>query len=231
MDRRARARIRSPAQLRLQTIRRQAEAGEQIFADARITADRNHQVGQINQARAPKPPHTIRRLQQAFEIFANEEILAPDGGLLNKKRFELIKETVAGEREHSHLRLITRIGEQHLEQMLHIEISMAPTPRHILGTEQQIPGLIAETLRFGSEAGWRLGTPFVYRRHQGLAQADGERDASSISSILYPSGSSTKAITVLPCFIGPGSRTTRPPWPAIPAQVAWMSSTPRAMCP
>ena len=151
--------------------------------------------------------------------------------MLGEKGFELIKKTIAGKRKAIHLSLITRIDEQHLEQMLHIEVSVAPTPRHILRAEQQIPGLIAETFRLGSEAGWRLGVAFECRSHQAVAQADVERDDSSISSILYPSGSSTKAITVLPCFIGPGSRTTRPPWPAIPAQVAWMSSTPKAICP
>ena len=97
LGRRARARIRSPAQLRLQTVRRQPEAGEQIFANARITADRNDQVGQIDQTRAPQPAHSIGRLQQAFEVFPNEQILTAGGGLLGKKRFELIKETVAGD--------------------------------------------------------------------------------------------------------------------------------------
>ena len=41
-----------------------------------------------------------------------------------------------------------------------------------------------------------------------------------ISSTLYPSGSSTKAITVVPCCIGPASRTTLPPRALICAQAA-----------
>jgi hypothetical protein len=40
-----------------------------------------------------------------------------------------------------------------------------------------------------------------------------------------PSGSSTKAITVVPCFIGPASRTTLPPRALIAAQAAWASGT------
>jgi hypothetical protein len=41
-----------------------------------------------------------------------------------------------------------------------------------------------------------------------------------MNSILYPSGSSTKAITVVPCFIGPAGRVTLPPLAATAAQ-AW----------
>jgi hypothetical protein len=41
-----------------------------------------------------------------------------------------------------------------------------------------------------------------------------------INSILYPSGSVTNAITVVPCFIGPASRTTVPPCALIFSQAA-----------
>ena len=33
-----------------------------------------------------------------------------------------------------------------------------------------------------------------------------------MNSIVYPSGSLTNAMTVVPCFIGPGSRVTWPPY-------------------
>jgi hypothetical protein len=44
--------------------------------------------------------------------------------------------------------------------------------------------------------------------------------ARSISSILYPSGSVTKAITVLPPLTGPGSRVTLPPLALTASQAA-----------
>ena len=47
------------------------------------------------------------------------------------------------------------------------DVSVAPSPRHVLGAEQQIPGLIAEPFRLGGETGWRLGASFECRRHQG----------------------------------------------------------------
>ena len=57
------------------------------------------------------------------------------------------------------------------------------------------------------------------------------REPVSISSTLYPSGSSTNAITVLPPLTGPGSRVTLPPAARIRSQVPATSSTPSAMCP
>ena len=43
---------------------------------------------------------------------------------------------------------------------------------------------------------------------------------SCISSMAYPSGSFTKAITVEPPLTGPGARLMVPPWAAMASQVA-----------
>jgi hypothetical protein len=53
----------------------------------------------------------------------------------------------------------------------------------------------------------------------------------SINSTLYPSGSSTKAITVVPPFTGPASRETLPPASRMRLQAAAASSTSSAMWP
>src|SRR5690606_10435876 len=59
-----------------------------------------------------------------------------------------------------------------------------------------------------------------------------DQEASvSISSILYPSGSSTNAITVLPPLTGPASRVIRPPASRMRSQVAATSGTPIATWP
>src|SRR5471032_1088055 len=53
----------------------------------------------------------------------------------------------------------------------------------------------------------------------------------SINSTLYPSGSSTNAITVVPPFTGPASRETLPPASRMRLQAAAASSTSSAMWP
>ncbi len=55
--------------------------------------------------------------------------------------------------------------------------------------------------------------------------------APSINSILYPSGSCTNAITVVPPFTGPGSRVTVPPALRTCWQAAVTSGTPMATWP
>lgn len=60
-------------------------------------------------------------------------------------------------------------------------------------TEASNPGVVAPDTAQADET----RTPRLYVR--------------AMSSILYPFGSSTNAMTVLPCFIGPGSRVTFPP--------------------
>lgn len=56
----------------------------------------------------------------------------------------------------------------------------------------------------------------------------GVRYLDSINSILYPSGSCTNAITVVPPFTGPGSRVTAPPAVRACWQAAATSGTPIA---
>lgn len=55
-----------------------------------------------------------------------------------------------------------------------------------------------------------------------------QRQRRSISSILYPSGSSTKAITVVPNLTGPASRVTFPPPARTASTIAATSGTPTA---
>ena len=60
-------------------------------------------------------------------------------------------------------------------------------------------------------SGQRLGRAQYGAESLAHAPTRGRHQVRSMSSILCPSGSSTKAITVAPCFMAPGSRVTLKP--------------------
>ena len=67
-------------------------------------------------------------------------------------------DVIDGEGQALHQAAAGGIGEQHLNQVLHIQLPMAPATGNVLTTEQQIPGRVAEAIRLMGEAAvqrWR----------------------------------------------------------------------------
>ena len=89
-------------------------------------------MGDLDQPRAPKPPAAVGGLQQLFEILTNEELIATGHGLVSQKAFEPIEQVLWVQRQTIHQVAVAAVAEQHLKQMLHIQLAMAPTPGQVL---------------------------------------------------------------------------------------------------
>lgn len=184
-------------------------------------------MGNLDQPVAPGEPPLLGHLQQILQGIADIEGVAGARGLVGAEGFQPIQQPVFIHRQPLHPGAKARLQQKGEQQMLHIHRPVAPAAGLLLAGEQQIPGAVAEAIGGGGEAGGGAGKGVG--RHGAQAAVAGA--ASWISSTRYPSGSSTKAITVEPCFIGPGGRTTLPPFSAMAPQVLSMSATPMAMCP
>ena len=142
----------------LQGIGRQTKAGEQISADPRIGTNGHQHFRQIDDVAIPAPTDGISRIEQLFQVITDEELIASPRGLISQHILQAIQERIDGERQALHQAAAGGIGEQHLDQVLHIQLPMAPATGNVLTTEQQIPGRVAEAIRLMGEAAvqrWR----------------------------------------------------------------------------
>ena len=150
--------IHTPLDQLLQGIGRQTKAGEQISADPRIGTNGHQHFRQIDDVAIPAPTDGISRIEQLFQVITDEELFASPGGLISQHILQAIQERIDGERQALHQAAAGGIGEQHLNQVLHIQLLMAPATGNVLTTEQQIPGRVAEAIRLMGEAAvqrWR----------------------------------------------------------------------------
>jgi hypothetical protein len=122
--------------LGLQPIRRQAEALEQLRSHTGIPAHGHQHVGHLNQARSPERTLAIRLLQQIFKVVTDEQLIAAGHGLIRQKTLQAVEQLLWIQAEGSHQVAITSIAEQHLQQMLHIQLAVAPTTRQILAGKE-----------------------------------------------------------------------------------------------
>ena len=140
------------AQLAQQQLLGQALGGEQGRAATGLLEQGQEQVGPIQPAGAPASPAAVGRFQQVFEGITNEQLGAGAAGLVGAKRIEPIEQALGLQRQGIDPGAIARITEQHLHQVLHIHLAMAPAPGLVLAGEQQLPGQLTEAIRFGGEA-------------------------------------------------------------------------------
>ncbi len=150
--------IHAPLDQLLQGIGRQTKAGKQISADPRIGTNGHQHFRQINDVAIPAPTDGISRIEQLFQVITDEELIASPRGLISQHILQAIQERIDGERQALHQAAAGGIGEQHLNQVLHIQLPMAPATGNVLTTEQQIPGRVAEAIRLMGEAAvqrWR----------------------------------------------------------------------------
>jgi hypothetical protein len=109
-------------------------------------------VGPIQPAGAPTGPASVSRLQQIFEGITNEQLATGAAGLVGAKGIQPIEQALGLERQGIHPGAVARITEQHLHQVLHIHLAMAPAPGLVLAGEQQLPSQRTEPIRLGREA-------------------------------------------------------------------------------
>ena len=142
----------------LQGIGRQTKAGEQISTDARIGTNGHQHLRQIDDVTIPAPTDGISRIEQLFQVITDEELIASPRGLIGQHILQAVQERIDGEGQTLHQAAAGGIGEQHLDQMLHVQLLMAPATGNVLTTQQQIPGRVAEAIRLMGEAAvqrWR----------------------------------------------------------------------------
>ena len=143
-------------------------------------------MGHLDQTGPPKSALTIRLLQQVFKVVADEQLIAARHGLVGEKPLEAIQQFVRIQAERTHQVAITTIAEQHLEEVLHIQLAMAPAACQILTRQQQLPGVVTKAIRLRRQACGRFNTGAGRRGHGGLnlGYAASERDESWINSTL-----------------------------------------------
>jgi hypothetical protein len=134
-------------QLLAQTLGR-----EQGGAATGLIKQGQEQVGPIQPAGAPASPATVGGFEQVFEGITNEQLGTGAAGLVGAEGIEPIEQALGLDRQGIHPGAVARITEQHLHQVLHIHLAMAPTPGLVLAGEQQLPGRLTEAIRLGRKA-------------------------------------------------------------------------------
>ena len=134
-------------------------------------------MGHIDQSRSPALPGSLRRLQQFLQVLPDEQLIAAAGRLFSEHVLQTVEQILGANRQRRDPAAKSRVTEQHLEQMLHIQLLVAPAAGHILSGEQQIPGFIAEAIGLMREAAPSGGGS----RHSAQVSA---REESSINSTL-----------------------------------------------
>ncbi len=109
-------------------------------------------MGDVDQAGAPVGTAPVGGLQQVFEGIADEQLSGNGGRLLGAEALQLIQQPVPVGGQGLHPAAVARILEQHLDQMFHIELAMAPAAGLVLAGEQQFPGGLAESIGLAGEA-------------------------------------------------------------------------------
>ena len=170
----------------LKTVCRQTLPLEKISTNARITPHGDQHMGHLDQAGAPETTTAIGLFQQLLKILTDEQFIAAGHRLISQKSLQLIKQFFAIEAEGIHQLAVMAIAEQHLEQMLHIQLTVTPTAGEILPGQKKLPGVIAEAIRLSRETGGRFNAGAGRRGHGGLnlVYAASERDESWINSTL-----------------------------------------------
>ena len=164
-------------QLRFQPIRGQSETCKQLSTDASIPTEGHEHMRNIDQSRTPALPSPLCRLQQFFKVFPDEQLIATTGRLFGEHVLQTVKQIFGAHGQWRDPAAKSGVTEQHLEQMLHIQLLMAPTAGYILTREQEIPGLIAEAIGLMRKAAPSGGGS----RHSAQVSA---REESSINSTL-----------------------------------------------
>ena len=109
-------------------------------------------MGAIQPAGAPAGPAPVGRFQQVLEGITHEQLGAGAAGLVCAEGIEPIEQALRLQRQGIDPGAIARITEQHLHQVLHIQLAMAPPPSLVLAGEQQLPSRLTEAIRLGGEA-------------------------------------------------------------------------------
>jgi hypothetical protein len=109
-------------------------------------------VGPIQPAGAPAGPALVGRFEQVFEGITHDQLDAGAAGLVRAEGIEPIEQALRLQRQGIDPGAIARITQQHLHQVLHIHLAMAPTPGLVLAGEQQLPSRLTEAIRLGGEA-------------------------------------------------------------------------------
>jgi hypothetical protein len=142
----------------LQGLRGQTKAGKQISTDPLIRTDGHQYFRQIDDVAIPAPTDGIRRIEQLFQVVTNEELIASPRGLIGQHILQAIQQRIDGEGQSLHQATTGGIGEQHLDQVLHVQLLMAPATGDVLTTQQKIPSRVAEAIGLMGEAAvqrWR----------------------------------------------------------------------------
>ena len=109
-------------------------------------------MGHIDQPRPPAGALAIRGLQKLLEGLADEQLPRSTGGLIGAEVIQLIEQSVAIDRQGIDPAGMARIGEQHLQQVLHVQLLVPPAASLLLAGQQQLPGHLTETIRLSGEA-------------------------------------------------------------------------------
>ena len=127
--------IHAPLDQLLQGIRGQTKAGKQISTDPRISTDGHQHLRQIDDGAIPAPTDGISRIEQLFQVITDEELSASPRGLIGQHILQAIQERIDGEGQALHQAAAGGIGEQHLDQVLHVQLLMAPATGDVLTTQ------------------------------------------------------------------------------------------------
>ena len=137
-------------------------------------------MGYVDQPRSPALAGPLGSVEKLLEIVSDEQRLHTFLGLLREHILKTIQKGIRLHRKGRHPAAEGRVAEQHLDQMLHIQLGMAPATGDVLTRQKQLPGVIAEAVGFLGEAAPDRGG-FTHRGHSDQAA---EREESSINSTL-----------------------------------------------
>ena len=86
----------------------------------------------LDQPRAPDPTNAIGFFEEILQILPNEQVIPPGHRLIGEKSLQPIQQLLGVNPQKIDQVAVTAVAEQHLEQMLHIKLAMAPTARQVL---------------------------------------------------------------------------------------------------
>ena len=125
--------------------------------NAAIVQQGRQQMGDINEARTPLAPLAIGLLQKQFQVLADEQVPGTAGGLIRAEVIQLIQQTRGIEGQGIHPGGVALVIQQHLQQVLHVHLAVAPAAGLLLAGQQEVPAGIAEAIRNRGEAGGASG--------------------------------------------------------------------------
>ena len=144
------------AELAPQEVFTKALRHQQGGSDPGIPHQGHQQLGHIQQGGSPGDPAALGSLQQIFQGISDVKLRPVGAGLVGTEALQPIQQPVWIEGQGIQPAVKAPLRQQGLQQVLHVHRAMAPAASSVLGSQEQLPAVIAEAIGVAGEA-WGHG--------------------------------------------------------------------------